>query len=351
MPDFIENANKSSAVAKYKALLASSDPKVKAAVAKAKEGFLRAKSQSGTIHVDATLANLSIQYRNEDYIGLELMPVVTVDKLGGKYFKYGKDNILALPDASVGSRSTPNEISTSRTNASYATDPYALKDFVSDDDVMASDVPLNLMAESMAAVNDQLDLAEEVRIATVVQTSGNYSGNTTALSGGSKWDAGSSNPVKDIQDALAAIWMGNGSTKLVASTSVDVFNVLSRHPAILDLFKYTGKGLATADMIAGFFGIDKLLIGKARKPTANAGQTQTYGRVWANSFSINRVATSPSTRTACFGLTFRAGQKKSFSWYDMNPGVGGGYWNKVGMHETHDVVAGDTGFLITGCIA
>lgn len=350
MPDFIENANKSNALAKYKALLASGDPKVKAAVARAKEGFLRAKAQSGTIHVDASLSNLSVQYKNEDYIGLQVMPVLTVEKLGGKYFKYGKNNFLSLPDASVGSRSTPNEISTSRSSESYSTDPYALKDFVSDDDIMASDIPLNLMAESVAAVNDQHDLAEELRIATIVQTAANYSGNTTTLSGSSQWDEGTSNPVKNIQDALAAIWMGNGSTKLVATTSLDVFNVLSRHPAILDLFKYTGKGLATADMIAGFFGIDQLLVGKARKPTANEGQTQTYGRVWGNHFSINRVATSPSTRIACFGMTFRAGQKKTFSWYDQNPGVGGGFWNKVGFHESHELIAGDTGFLLVDCI-
>ena len=72
--------------------------------------------------------------------------------------------------------------------------------------------------------------------------------------------------LENIQDGVAALFNGRGASKLLGWCSLDVWNVLSRHPAILDLFKYggTAPGLATADMIAKFFGLDGMLVSKAR---------------------------------------------------------------------------------------
>lgn len=341
-------------LARVKSNIASRDPKILAARKEADRAILNIKSLTpGNVHNDGTLANLSVQYANEEFIGIKLMPLVTVSKLSDKYFIYRKRDRLAAPDDSVGTRSMPNEVSENRDTANYSCAPYALMDFVDQATVDNADSPLNEMVDLVDSVNDAMSYREEKRIATKLTTAGNFPSQTTALSGANQWDAGGSNPVKDIQNATANLWMGKGKTKTMAYSSLEVFNVLARHPAILDLFKYGGSapGLATADMIAKYFGIDEYVIGAGREDTANEGQTASYGRIWGKVFGVVRVATNPGPRTASFGYTFRHGQRTTMQWFDPAPGVKGGYYAKVGLEEDHKIVAADTGFLITTAVS
>lgn len=341
-------------LARVKSNIVSRDPKILAARKDADRAVLNMKALTpGAVHNDGTLSNISIQYQNEEFIGTKLMPVVTVDRLSNKYFIYSKRDRLAAPDDSVGIRSMPNEVSENRTTDNYSCQPYALIDFVDQATVDNADSPLNEMVDLVDSVNDAIAYREEKRIATKLTTAGNFPSQTTALSGSNQWDAGGSNPVKDIQNCTANLWTGKGKTKIVAYSSLEVYNVLARHPAILDLFKYGGStpGLATAQMIANYFGIDEYLIGAGREDTANEGQTASYGRIWGKVFGVVRVATSPGPRTAAFGYTFRHGQKTTMQWFDPAPGVKGGYYAKVGLEEDHKIVASDTGFLITTAIS
>lgn len=303
-----------------------------------------------SVHNDSTLANVSVEYANEDYIGLQLMPVVDAAKLSDKFFVYDKRSRLAVPDDAVGARGDANEISDARSTDTYSCKDYALKNYVDALTLASQDAPLNEMIDLVMALNDMMDLAEEIRIAAVLTASANFaSANTSALTGPDRWDtAGGGDPIKNIQDALAAIWMGRGPSDLVAYCSLEVFNVLSRHNDIRDLFKYGGTkpGLASANMIADFFGLNALLVGKARKDTANSGQTASYARVWGSDyFGIVRVARSPGIRTASFGYTFRFGEKSTTQWWDPSKGTEGGYYARVALHEDHKVVANDTGYL------
>jgi hypothetical protein len=340
--------------ARAEAMLRSSDPAVQAAVKAANAGLVNCKALSpSAVHNDSTLSNLSIQYKNESLIGLQLMPVVTVSKLSDKYFKYGKRDRLAIPDTAVGSRSVPNEISETRSTDNYSCDGHALTDFVSEDAIKNQDAPLNEMIDLVASINDIMDLAEEKRIADIVTASASYdSANTAALSGSDRWDSSTGgNPVEDIATAIDGIWSGMGSTKLVGFCGAEVARVLQRHPMMLDMFKYTKTGLVPLADVANWFGLDAILVGKARLDTANEGQTASYSRLWGKQFGILRVATSPGPRTAAFGYTFRFGTKETTQWYDQKVGVRGGYYAKVGLSEDHKVAANDTGWLYTTVIS
>jgi len=334
---------------RVKSMLRSRDPKVRELVKRANEEILSMKALSpGQVHNNGTLSNISVQYKNESFIGVSLLPVAPVAG-DGKYFKYGKRDRLATPDDKVSVRSKPNEINETRTTGTVATQGYALEEFLDDEVMRRADAPLNEMVDLIQSVNDVMDFAEEKRIATIMTTAGNFPGQTAALAAADRWDSASGgNPVKDIQDARSLIWQGMGRTKVAMYSPRTVFNVLSRHPAILDLFKNVTSGLATRDMIAAFFECDEYLVGSAWEDTANINQAAVYSRIWGtNTFGIARVATGPSIRTACAGFTFRFGEKKTTQWYDPEPGVSGGYYGKVGMSEEHHLVAPDTCYLLT----
>jgi hypothetical protein len=351
------NASGVDAVQRFKALVkrAAHDPKVKAALEKANREIVE-KGLSGAVHVDSTLAQLSVQYRNEAYIGEQLMPIVQVDHKSNTFFKYGKNDRLSAPDDSMSARSEPNEIFETRTTDNYSTKPYALKDFLDLSDVSNHDAPLNEMIDAVAAVNEALALQQEKRHAAVLTAAGNYApGNTVTLSGTSQWSdyvSGVSSPYDVVATARDAIWSGNGPSRLIGFCPNTVYNKLRRHPQVVTDFKHMqGLKLPTRQQLAEYLELDDLLVAKAWENTANEGQAASLGRIWGKHFGIVRVATAPSTRSASFGYTFRFGAKTTDEWFDKGKGVKGGYFCRVGHEVDEKVVAGDTGYLIVNAVA
>lgn len=333
-----------------KTLDAIRDPKNAELVARA-NADLRAKALTpGISHNDSTIANMSVQFRNEEYIGTRLMPIVPADHKSDKFFTYDKRSQLAYPDDAIGPRGSLNEISFARGVDSFATQAYGYKDFVDNSELKNADAPLDDLADSTAGLMEALSFREELRIATILTNSANYGGNTVALGSTVRWDDAGSTPVADIQNARNNLWTGRGPGKVVAFTSLAVWTAMQSNAQMQDLFKYTRDGLLQPEQWASYFGIDELLIGAARRDTANEGQSASYGRMWGDVFGLVRVATTPSKRNASFGYTFRFGGIDTAQVFDPMIGAKGGYWAKASVEETHKIVAPETGYLITTVI-
>ncbi|MDP3767102.1 MAG: hypothetical protein Q8S13_03730, partial [Dehalococcoidia bacterium] len=293
-------AAKAAAYENYMAALGdqrtSVEPRTRAAWATANAEILRKKDIApATVHQNATLSNMSVQYANEDYIGLDLMPLIQAIKQTDIYYIYGQSDRLQYPESEFGSRGEANEIQETRATATYSCVPHGYSNSVSAMTLANQDTPLDEMIDLTEAINEGLAFREEQRIATVLTTAANFGANTAPIALANRWNSvGGGNPIADIQDTmLANIWTGRGPGSLFFYSPLLTYNVLSRHPAILDLFKYGGAspGLATPDMIARFFMAERYLIGKARQDTANEAAAATYTRVWGeDSFGCVRVA-------------------------------------------------------------
>jgi hypothetical protein len=340
-----------------KRLLASMDEKELAIVKRVNEEMLRAKSVTpGTLHNNATLSNLSVQYKNAEYIGEKLMPVVAVAHKSDDYWLYDKRDRLRAPDDKIGARGRANELSENRSTATYSCRgcrDYALKNFVDNDLLRDQDAPLDEMVDLTEALNDAMALKREQRIASVLTTAGNYSGNTEALAGADQFDnASNTSIIAKMQNAVASLWTGPGPGKLVGFCSLEVWNAIARNEKIRGLFSANQEGLASTKQVASYFGLDEILVSAARQDTSNEGASASYSRIFGKVFGIVRVAQSPSIRNASFGYTFRLkGDPKTDFWYDPAVGKSGGWYARVGISEDHKVVAGDTGFLFTAAIA
>jgi len=333
-----------------KALTGIRDPQNKAEVEKA-NAAIRAKALTpGISHSDSTIANMSVQYGNSEYIGIRLMPVIPQQHKSGSFFTYDKRAQLAYPDDALGVRGSPNEITRTRGTGSFTTLGYGYKDFVDNGELQNADAPLDDLADATSGLLEALAFREEMRIAAILTTAANYSGNTTALGAAVRWDDAGSTPVADIAAARNALWTGRGPGKVVAFTSLAVWTAMQSNAQMQDMFKYTKDGLLQPQQWANYFGIDELLIGAARKDTANEGQTASYSRIWGDVFGLVRVATTPSVRNASFGYTFRFGGIDTAQVFDPMIGTKGGYWAKASVDEVHKIVAPDTSFLLTTVI-
>jgi hypothetical protein len=304
------------------------------------------------VHVDTLLSTFSVMYANDEYIGERLMPAIPVSKRSDKYASYPKRERFAYPDDEIGQRSSPNELDASRTTDNYSVKDYGFMNYL-DLEVMANeDAPFNEMIDLVESINEGIALKREKRIATIVQASGNYGGNTANAT--TKWDTATTGGtiVADILAADAGLWSGPSPTLKLGVTTLDNWNTcIVNNPAIRDLFKYVSEGLTTTQAFARYFGLDDVLIGRPREDTANSGQTASYSRIWTTDFfAILRVAKRPTLRSLHFGSTFRMnGDPVTTQWNDPKIGKRGGVYAKVAVSEDHKVVAGDAAFFINDC--
>jgi hypothetical protein len=302
------------------------------------------------VHVDSLVSTFSLMYANDAYIGSRLMPYVTVSKRSDKYATYPKRERLAFPEDTIGFRGEANEVDAGRSFANYSVVDYGLQGFVDIDMIQNQDAPLNELLDMTEQVMEGILFNEEKRIATIVQASSNYAGNTAGA--GTKWDtAGTGGTIiTDILAAKAALWRGrSGNTRLIGVTTLDNWNTcIINNPAIRDLFKNVSDGLVSTQRLANYLGLDEVLIAEAREDTANEGQTASYSRMWSTDFfSILAVSSRPTTRSAHFGSTFRLSGDPYVTQWTGHEGKRGAIHEKITVSEDHKVVAGDTSFLIS----
>jgi hypothetical protein len=317
------------------------------------DGMMERLITPANVHVDAVLANMSVMYANDEFIGERLMPPITVTKRSGIYFVHNKRDRFAYPDDQIGYRSSPNELEAGRATDNYSLADYGYKEYLDYETVQNQDAPLNEMIDVQQQLNEGIAFRREKRILAILVATASYSGNTAAAT--TAWTPANSGGtiIEDIQGATSALWTGPTPTRKLGFCSLAVWNGgITNNARIRELFKYTSAGLASTQQVANFLGLDDILVSRAREDTANSGQTASYARMLTgNVFGVIAVATNPSPRSLHFASTFREqGDPFSTQWPDPGIGKRGGIWSRVSVSEDHKVVAPDAGFLITGVI-
>lgn len=310
------------------------------------------KASASTILHTYVLTNLSVQYANDAFIGTRLMPVVNTNgRLAASYYSYGKRDRLAYPDDTMADRANANELNRTRTLANIALTPRALREYVDELTLNNPEQPLNELVEASSNVLNGLAFKQEQRIAALVGAAASYGSNTTAIAAADRWDVGG-DPVADIIAMGPNIWNGvAGNSKRIGFMSLTVWNVLRKHPRILDLFKFNGSspGIASTDMLKSWFDLDELLIGSAWQDTANEGQAISISRtIWPDVFGIVTVSDSPTLRSVQWGATFqdRAAAEVDTT-YAPERGTDGGWYARAKFSDVSAIIAADAGFLLT----
>lgn len=317
-----------------------------------KELLIRAVTPAA-VHTDSMLATMSVMYANDEYIGERLMPPVPVAKRSDVYTVYPKRERLAFPDDAMSSRGIPNEVEASRSTDNFSVKDYGYLNFVDLETLQNQDAPLDEMVDLLEAILEGIAFRREKRILAIVGASGNYAGNTAAAT--TDWTPANSggSVIADINAARDSIWRGKSPTSLIAFCPLSVWNTgIVNNTALAEKMKYVKEGLPNPTQVAGWFGLDDLLVSRVREDTANDGQTASYARMLTGEvFGILAVANRPSTRSLHFGTTFRSnGDPVTTQWTDPKVGKRGGIYAKVAVSEDHKVVAGDAGFLITSML-
>jgi len=303
--------------------------------------------------VDVHLTTVAQGYRNAEFIGNALFPHVPVGARAGKIIVFGKESFMAYDTA----RAPGGPIK--RINLGYGSASYGIVDHA-----LSASVPIEVLEEARAVPNidlannavrtvqDALALRLEIEQAVLATTAGNYAAsNKAAKSGVTQWSdftSATSDPLKDIETAKETIRSKIGKRPNVVAMGAAVLAQLKQHPAIIDRIKFTGRDIATVELLASLFGVQKVLVGDA----VSASDTGVLSDVWGKNVVVayTELGSQAEMGRPSYGYTYQLNN------YPMVESPRYDYNTRTWIYDVSDavkpVIAADlAGYLISAAVA
>jgi len=302
--------------------------------------------------VDAVLSNWARGYSNQELIATRILPYVEVPSRSTRLIKFGKDGFRKL-----NTRRAPGAPILT-VQYGYASDPVSLVQ-----DALQGLVPVETQEEAarvpkidlgqvaVQMVLEQLDLGLEVDAAAIVRSQATYAAtNRVALAGTSRWDDDASDPKSDVDAAREAVRGKIGRYPNKIALGAKVFSALTNHPRIKDQFKYTSADSITEAMLARYFGLDEVIVGKAIYLPDGVAEDQPGTDIWGNDAILFWTPRAANWMTPAFGYSYRllGYPMVEAPWYDRDIRS----WKYPTTQERRPYVVGaDAGFLIQSAVS
>lgn len=257
--------------------------------------------------IDPILSTHARGYRNAEFIGHLLFPRVSIPNRSMRVIKFGKEDFRM-----VNTRRAPGA-NKKRVQYGYASDPVSLVQ-----DALEGIVPIEHQQEAEAvpgidlgqgAINmvlNIIDLGHEYEAAQLARTPGNYpTANRVALTGSDRWSDPSSDPAADIDEAKEAVRKMIGREPNTLTLGPSAAKALKRHPKIKEQFKYTSSSSITTEMLAAFFDVKRVIVGKAVWLPEASTEADPASDVWGDDAILSYVPdTGDNFQVPSFGYTY-----------------------------------------------
>lgn len=253
------------------------------------------------LHVDTLLSNVSLKYRNNDYIADKVFPFVDVKKTSDLYRVY--DRNFRIPETARANRATAREHEWEVSSASYLLQRQSLKGYVSDTDADNYDLS-DLRADTTEELTDVILRKMEKDVADLF-TSTNWSLNVS-LAAGAAFSANTttSNPIPVVDTAGSTIIANTGMRPNFGVLPRAGFVAAKNHVSVLDRTKYTSANM-DIKILQGLFGLEELLVPNAANDTSALGATASIAAIWGDNMFVGYKPASAGPRQASSGYIFK----------------------------------------------
>lgn len=269
---------------------------------------------SAQIHVDKPLTNISVAYMQEasNFVAGEVFPMVKVQKESDRYFVYSRadwyrDEAKIRANATESAGGDYNIDNT----PTYFCEVVAYHKDVTERDRVNSDTPLDADTDATEFVSAKLLLKREVDWAAKFFVTGawtNEFAGAAATAIGSQefeyWDKSTSDPIANVAYMATYIQSKTGYRPNTMVVAQAVYDALVNHPDVLDRIKYTQRGIATAELLAALFGVDRVLVASAVKNSAAEGATESTDFIMGNHVLLAYRPKRAGLKTPSAGYTF-----------------------------------------------
>lgn len=305
--------------------------------------------------INPVLTSIAQGYQNLDFVGGRLFPQVPVGLRAGNIISFSKEDFMLYS-----TQRAPGE-ATKRVSYGFASGTYGLVDYS-----LEGQLPLENLQESQASENGfSIDMAAmtvnktqnimglrlEYAQASLARNAANYgAGNKVTLSGTSRWSdfSGTSDPIADVEAAKEAIRAVTGKRPNLLIMGPAVMSKLKQHPKIIDRIKYTGRDVATVELLAALFGVREVVVGEA----IFANDQGVFSDVWGKDvvLAYTETASAAQMGTPTYGYTYNLGGHPLVEqpYYERN---NKSWFFPVTRAEAPVIAAATAGYLITSAVA
>jgi hypothetical protein len=315
-----------------------------------------AQPTANDVHIDAILTNISVAYIQDQnaFVASKVFPTIPVEKQSDKYFVYTKGDWFR-DEAQLRAPATESAGSGyNLTTATYNTQVYAFHKDVDDQVRANADNPLNPDRDATSFITQRMLLRQEIQWASEFFTTSVWATDSTPTN---LWnDYTASDPIGDVETAKATILTSTGFLPNTMVMGYDVFRQLRNHPDIVDRVKYTSAENVTEDILARFFGVDRILVARAVKNTGLEGAATSMSSIVGKNAALYYVAPSAGILTPSAGY--------QFAWRGVSDGMGANIGiTRFRMPELradrieaqmawdNKVIAADLGYFFSACVA
>jgi len=245
---------------------------------------------STAVVIRGALQQASIAYKNSNYIGDQVFPIIDGMNRQAKILKYNKAPWFRNGAAYRSEGAVSQRADFTITTSNFDPKEVSMGAVVTDELVAATgepgSLPVKPITDALELCADKIDLFKEKTIADKIfaQTwADGVSGGHDAAGG---WAATSSNPfITDILGAKQTIQQKIGLVPNTLVLDYATFLALQNADVMIDRIKYTSSGVVTTGLIASLLQLDNVLIGTAIYTTdvetgSETGAMTTVLNIW-----------------------------------------------------------------------
>lgn len=242
--------------------------------------------------IDPLLQGMLVQFMNSaetGFIAGEVAPFVKVGAQEGTYIKFSLDSFLGSSNETFERARNADSV---QIGVTASTGTYAAKEYSGAfpvsylDEKDAANGGWSATDVAMKAAVARLGVAKEKLLNTLLQTTGNWSGNAAGTAG---WDSsGSATPLTDIEIGMNSVRLASAALPDTLVVEYLNYQELKRHPQITALLQSRDVAPATAtrseieSLLADTLGIKRLIVAGAVKNNAAAGLTYSGASIFAH---------------------------------------------------------------------
>lgn len=318
-----------------------------------KTGMLSYVMTTGQARViDPILSTVAQGYKQSEFVGEVLFPVVPVDQRGGKIISFGKEDFLLYNTGRAPGANT-KRVTFGHSAGTYTLEQHALEGVVPFEIMEdANQVPgVNYSTVAVQKTQNIIALRTEKAQADLATNPANYAAsNKTTLVGTAQWSdyTGTSDPSADISNAIEVVRAKVGKRANTVVLGAAVFAKLKNHPKIIDRIKHTGRDTVTTELLASLWDVKTVKVGDAVVADDAGNFTDAWGKFVVVAYT--EVGTLQDAGLPSYGYTYRLRN---------NPAVESPYqdrnaksWVYPVTDELSPVIAGAlAGYLISAAVA
>lgn len=308
-----------------------------------------AEYSKSDVHEDAFLSQVSIAYRQEDFIGEAVIPRLPVKKESDKFPVWGREHLR--PDVTLKADGSPaNTVKQSLSKDSYDCDEHGLKTYITERERANADDPVDLEQAAVEFLTQKIQLRKEKLAAANIFASGSFAtASKTDVSAGTQWTNNAGRPYLDIITAMRKAKRLCGMPMNTMVIGAAVFDQLQIHSDILDRIRYVKEAVTTEQVLASLFRVERVFIGESVEDTAAEGVAESVSDIWGKSVLVAHFARTPSLRTPTLAYEFSARARRVRKWFDEETAND---WVEVtDVYDNTKMVADKCGHLLYNAVA